>query len=129
MSMRPSTRGNSFRRSRSLVTLAVGLGAPSGPSFWAIAGPDTAMVSSIMTMITRRMFARNVMTIIPVLHPVPSNHSLSSFRSDLDALVIRRQPAPRAGAIAPFQDALLVDLSDDLAITREQRLGGAHLGA
>src|SRR5258707_1510151 len=43
--------------------------------------------------------------------------------------MIRGQPAPRAGPIAASQYALPVNLSDDFAIAREQRLGRAHLGA
>jgi hypothetical protein len=52
-----------------------------------------------------------------------------SCGSNLDALAISSHPAPRAGAIAALDNSLLVDLGDDIAITREQRLGGAHLGA
>src|ERR1700675_4409359 len=51
-----------------------------------------------------------------------------SCGSNLDALAISSHPAPRAGAIAALENSLLVDLGDDIAITREQRLGGAHLG-
>src|ERR1700704_2408774 len=46
-----------------------------------------------------------------------------------DGLAIRHLPAPGAGAVATLEDALLVDLRDDLAIAGEQRLGRAHLGA
>src|ERR1700694_3757320 len=113
--MGPWARGNCLIRSRWLVTLAVGLGAPSGPSFWAIAGADTTIPSTIMAKVRRRMRTRNVMTII--LLPC-CDHPPRPDRSDLDVLAISRQPAPGAGAIAPLQDTLLVDLGDDVAIAR-----------
>src|SRR5262245_57296963 len=46
-----------------------------------------------------------------------------------DCFAIRGLPAPCAGAVAALCHALLVDLRDDLAVTREQRFGGAHFGA
>src|SRR6202521_1176802 len=49
--------------------------------------------------------------------------------SDCNALVIGGGPAPCARTVAAFHHALLVDLGDDRAIAREQRLGRAHLGA
>src|SRR5436190_6487349 len=45
-----------------------------------------------------------------------------------DGLAIGGLPAPGAGAITPLGHALLVDLRDDFAVTRQQRLGRAHLG-
>src|SRR5215831_4805331 len=63
----------------------------------------------------------------------PARHSLctSSIWLSLraDRLVVRRLPAPGPGAIAALCDAFLVDLFDDLAVARKQRLGRAHLGA
>src|SRR5262249_51259424 len=49
--------------------------------------------------------------------------------SGRDGLFVGRLPAPGAGAIAALGDAVLVDLRDDVAVAREQRLGRAHLGA
>src|SRR5262245_53364318 len=46
-----------------------------------------------------------------------------------DGLAIGRLPAPGARAVAALDHALLVDLRDDLAVAREQRLGRAHLRA
>src|SRR5215212_446322 len=46
-----------------------------------------------------------------------------------DGLAIRRLPAPSTRRVAALGDPLLEDLRDDLAVTREQRLGRAHLGA
>src|SRR3954447_14276317 len=50
-------------------------------------------------------------------------------RSDGDGLPIGRLPAPGARAVAALDHPRLVDLGDDLAVTGEQRLGRAHLGA
>src|SRR6266849_3080821 len=49
--------------------------------------------------------------------------------SHLDVLAISGQPSPGAGAVAALDRALPVDLGDDVAVAREQRLGRAHLGA
>src|SRR5436853_2060189 len=46
-----------------------------------------------------------------------------------DLLAIRRLPAPGAGAVAALHHPLLVDLGDDLAVSRQERFGRAHLGA
>src|SRR5712672_955054 len=53
----------------------------------------------------------------------------SAARSDRNPLVVGGQPAPGAGTVAALDHALLVDLGDDLAVAREQRLGRAHLRA
>src|SRR6476660_2037509 len=61
-----------------------------------------------------------------------SHHSSPPARcagSDGDILVISRQPAPGAGAIAALGHPLLVDLGDDLTVAGEERFGRAHLGA
>src|SRR2546421_6585617 len=55
--------------------------------------------------------------------------ALSAARSDRNPLVVGGHPAPGAGTIAALDHALLVDLRDDLAVAREQRLGRAHLRA
>src|SRR5258708_6894741 len=63
----------------------------------------------------------------------PSSHHLRPTArcagSDGDVLLISRQPAPGAGAIAALRHPLLVDLGDDRAVAGEERFGGAHLGA
>src|SRR5262245_22641054 len=46
-----------------------------------------------------------------------------------DRLAVCRFPAPGTRAIAALDDALLVDLRDDLAVAGQQRLGRAHLRA
>src|SRR5436305_15100372 len=38
-------------------------------------------------------------------------------------------PAPGTRAVTAFDDTLLVNLRDDLAVTRQQRLGRAHFRA
>src|SRR5215468_11045631 len=43
--------------------------------------------------------------------------------------MIRSPPAPGPGAVAARDDALLVDLSDDLTVAGQERLGRAHLSA
>src|SRR5712672_1782680 len=53
----------------------------------------------------------------------------SAARSDRNPLVVGGQPAPGARTVSALDHALLVDLGDDLAVAREQRLGGAHLRA
>src|SRR6267143_1492226 len=49
--------------------------------------------------------------------------------SDSNALLIGDLPTPCARTVAARRHALLVDLSDDRAVAREQRFGRAHLGA
>src|SRR6202044_478416 len=46
-----------------------------------------------------------------------------------DSFMVGSRPAPGAGAVAPLRDALLVDLGDDFAISRQQRFGGTHFSA
>src|SRR5258705_1597632 len=68
-------------------------------------------------------------SIITIVFLSCSDDMPKACTSNLDALMIRCQPAPRAGTIAASQYALPVNLSDDFAIAREQRLGRAHRGA
>src|SRR5688572_8188656 len=49
--------------------------------------------------------------------------------SGSDRFAIGGLPAPGAGAVAALGDPLLVDVGDDVAVAREERLGRAHLGA
>src|SRR5262245_1355589 len=49
--------------------------------------------------------------------------------SGLDCLAIGGLPAPGAGAVTAFHDALFVNLGDDFAVAGEQRLCRTHLGA
>src|SRR5215207_3198470 len=48
---------------------------------------------------------------------------------DRNGLAIGRLPAPGARAVAALEDALLVDLGDDLAVAGKERFRRAHLGA
>src|SRR6266568_2933807 len=43
--------------------------------------------------------------------------------------MICRLPAPGTRAVTAFYDTLLINLRDDLAVARQQRLGRAHFGA
>src|SRR6267378_2896647 len=62
-----------------------------------------------------------VMVILPWWRPQGCSNS--------NAFVIGGGPTPCARAVTALHHALLVDLGDDRAIAREQRLGRAHLGA
>src|SRR5579872_701528 len=60
-----------------------------------------------------------------LVFPVSSGIQLRSGR---DRFPVCGLPTPRTRAITAFRNALLVDLRDHVAVTGEQRLGGAHLG-
>src|SRR5882757_7448158 len=49
--------------------------------------------------------------------------------SHRNSFVIGSRPAPGPRTVAALDHSLLVDLRDDLAVSGEQRFGGAHLGA
>src|SRR5215471_21527944 len=49
--------------------------------------------------------------------------------SNRDRVAIGGLPSPGAGAVAALGDPLLVDLGDDLAVARQERLGRAHFRA
>src|SRR3569833_2032317 len=118
-------RGTCFSSVCSSTPLAVGSGAPSGPSFCAIAGAHTIIASSILAEARRRMRVRNLITTVLL----SCRGNARGRRAEVDVLMIGRQPTPRAGTVAASQDPFLVDLGDDIAVTGEQRLGRAHLGA
>src|SRR3954453_12322332 len=105
-----------------LSTLAVGSGAPSGPRMSANAGIVPAMASMAKALTTMRMRARYVVT-------VTSSRRAFCHRSDRDILVVTGRPTPGPGAVATLLDPRLVDFGDDLSVARQQRFGGAHLGA
>src|ERR1700759_4806591 len=127
-------RGTCSSSVRWLTALASGLGAPSGPSFWANAGSAAMMPSSITMIVTRRRRAGSVMDHLVLrlrsqLRKTPIEmRQLSSCNSALDVLVIGRFPAPGAGPIAACVDPLFVDLRDDVAVAGQQGFGRAHLG-
>src|SRR5438876_10875908 len=100
--MRPSMRGACLSRSRWLVTVAVGLGAPSGPSFCANVGQIAVTANSVTATMTRRTRARKLMTIILLPFLMRGQRHFGE-RSDLDVLMISRQPPPSAGAVAALE--------------------------
>src|SRR5258707_4814479 len=112
-----------------LTTLAVGLGAPSGPSCSAGTGVAAIIVRNAdATMMMEQILARClIMVILPLLRMLVSQ-SLQHC-SNRNALVIGGDPTPCARTVAALHHALLVDFGDDRAIARQQRLGRAHLGA
>src|SRR5262245_44055707 len=59
----------------------------------------------------------------------PETRRLLSRCLGRDRLAIGGLPSPRARAVAALHHPPLVDLGADLAVTGEQRLGRAHLGA
>src|SRR6476659_373710 len=69
----------------------------------------------------------------PTRRPRRSERVLSCARSrlvgELVAAAVRHGPAPDLVALAAGHDARLVDLRDNRMVTRDERLGGAHLRA
>src|SRR3569833_1156772 len=118
-------RGTCFSSVCSSTPLAVGSGAPSGPSFCAIAGAHTIIASSIIAEARRRMRVRNLITTVLL----SCRGNARGRRSEVDVLMIGRQPTPRAGTVAASQDPFLVDLGDDIAVTGGRRRGRARRGA
>src|SRR5258707_4705927 len=112
-----------------LTTLAVGLGAPSGPSCSAGTGVAAIIVRNAdATMMMEQILARClIMVILPLLRMLVSQ-SLQHC-SNRNALVIGGDPTPCARTVTALHHALLVDFGDDRAVARQQRLGRAHLGA
>src|SRR5262249_46692556 len=53
----------------------------------------------------------------------------SVLRAHVPLVGVGRAPSRRAFAVAPTRHALLIDLSDNLAVAGEERPGRAHLGA
>src|SRR5882724_9505804 len=127
----PSMRGDCRSRVCSFTTLA--LGSISEPCCWAWAGAAKAMrpaATATAPRMKRARANRPVMAHPPVVL-VRRHAGAASFawRSHCDPLAIGGHPAPGAGAVAALDHALLVYLGDDLAVTRKQRLGRAHLRA
>src|ERR1700761_7431016 len=123
-------RGTCSSSVRWWTALASGLGAPSGPSFWANAGSAATTPSSIAMIVTRRRRANSVIDHLVRRLRLPLRKRRSKFvGSALDVLVIGRFPAPGAGAIAARVNPLFVDLRDDVAVASQQGFGRAHLGA
>src|SRR5262245_30226839 len=60
--------------------------------------------------------------------PAVRRRRTAKLASRCNRLAIGRLPAPRTGAVAAPGDALLIDLGNNVAIARKQRLGRAHLG-
>src|SRR3954453_920976 len=107
-------RLNSCSNRCSLTESAVGL------TCWACAGAGSAKPAtraSASAAITMRIRAMSVVML--------------GLRARLrsNGFAIGGLPAPGAGAVAALAHAVPVDLGDDLAVAREQRLGRAHLGA
>src|SRR4051812_37941978 len=113
MSIRPSMRGVRCSSDCSFITLAVGLGAPSGPRRWATAEMEPAIARSAKAPTAKRMRAGNFDTDVLLIVTGRPPRRRSSCGG---ILVIGGYPAPSAGAVATFRDALFVDLRNDLAI-------------
>src|SRR5712691_2510419 len=126
-SMSPSMRGDCRSRVCSFTTLASGL--ICGPCCWAWEGAAKAMRPATATV--ARMKRARANRPVMAYPPVSARRAAASFawRSHRDPLAIGGHPAPGSGAVAALDHAFLVDLRDDLAVAREQRLGRAHLGA
>src|SRR5260221_1858244 len=125
----PSMRGDCRSSFCSLATLAVGLGAPSGPSCCAGTGVAAIIVRiADATMMMEQILARClIMVILPLLRMLASQ-SLQRC-SNRNVLVIGGSPTPCARTVTALHHPLLVDFGDDRAVAGEQRLGRAHLGA
>src|SRR5205823_4516234 len=107
--MRPSSRGVCISRSPCDVALAVGFGAPSGPTFCACVETGTATQTSAIATIIRRIRAKHdIATRLPGISAQNSDPVL-----DLDVPVVRRDPAPSARAVTTLEHTLLVDLGDN----------------
>src|SRR5260221_11524713 len=127
----PSMRGDCRIRVCSLTALASG--SIGEPCCWAWAGAANATRPATATAprMKRARANRPVMPHPPVVL-VRRHAGAASFawrRLHCDPLAIGGYPAPGAGAVAALDHALLVDLGDDLAVTRKQRFGRAHFGA
>src|SRR5260221_8425179 len=126
----PSMRGDCRSRACSLTALASG--SISEPCCWAWAGAAKVIRPATATAprMKRARANRPVMAHPPVVL-VRRHAGAASFawRSHCDPLAIGGRPAPGAGAVAALDHALLVDLGDDLAVTRKQRFGRAHFRA
>src|SRR5215207_5479179 len=127
---RPSSFWRRLSRSSSLTELAVGfvIGLRSWPC-WAGAGALAATAATNAKTAKEMRNAWNLLVILGGLSflvclmrlaRTAGERSAPSF-SNRDGLAVGRLPAPGAGAVAAFQDALLVDLGDDLAVAREER--------
>src|SRR5215208_3514111 len=93
---------------------------PSWPC-WAATGPPTATATSNAKTAKEARNAWNLLVIEEASLLVFSIRDADRERSapsssDRDRLPIRRLPAPGAGPVSAPQDALLVDLGDDLAV-------------
>src|SRR5690349_10614068 len=113
----------------SLTELAVGLTEPSGLRCCAAAG--IAMITSNASDNAPTRKRNCAKTFAIPLSPKdfffehgcgPDIRAAPAVASGRDGLAIRSLPAPRTGAVAALRHALLVDLRDDLAVTRQQRL-------
>src|ERR1700674_3712368 len=114
-------RGNSRSSVCSLTTSACGsIGAPAG---CARAGAAKATRQPTMAAAnTKRARASGYLMAHPLVVLVRRGTRLAS-RSHGDVLAISGHPAPGAGAVATLDHAFLVDLGDDIAVARKQRLG------
>src|SRR6266853_1419832 len=125
----PSMREDCRSRVCSFTTLASG--SISEPCCWAWAGAAKAMRPATATAPrTKRARANGPVMGHPLSLDSPTRWPCSfAQRSHFDPLAIGGRPAPGARAVAALDHTLLVYLGDDLAVTRKQRLGRAHLRA
>src|SRR6266481_5876976 len=84
-----------------------------------------AMARKAKALATTRTRARYLVTVTlpPCGLPPPAS------RSDRDIVLVSGRPTPCTRAVATLLDPCPVNFGDDLPVAREQRFGGAHLGA
>src|SRR5258707_11869540 len=127
----PSMRGDCRSRVCSLTALASGSIGEACCGAWGGAANATRPATATAPRMKRARANRPVIAHPPVVL-VRRHARAASFawrRLHCDPLAIGGHPAPGPGAVAALDHALLVDLGDDLAVTRNQRLGPTHFGA
>src|SRR6478752_2656005 len=131
MVQRPEIRLNSRKSCSSFTELAWG---STLVGCWALTGcTPTSKAKSASVPTTMRNLATSVVMAVPPmrleLSTATARRPPSPARSSRDGLAIGGLPAPGARAVATLDDALFVDLRNNVAIAGQQRLGRAHLGA
>src|SRR5687768_6410696 len=140
--IRPSSFWRRLSRSSSRTELAVGfvlLGCVIGLRSWPCWAGAGALAATAAANAKTAKEARNAWNLLIIeeasllvfpMRPMRIAEERSApSSSDCDGLAIGRLPAPGTRAVAALQDALLVDLGDDLAVSGKERFRRAHLSA